>query len=83
MDERKIQKDYVMNYLCRREDEGGLGYSYVAPNVVDNGMFIPSVLAEFISNSQPAEWRRLLRKFGNDERALLDALVETIREGNR
>lgn len=22
MDERKIQKDYVMNYLCRREDEG-------------------------------------------------------------
>lgn len=80
MDERKIQKDYVMNYLCRREDEGGLGYRYVAPNVVDNGMFIPSVLAEFISNSQPAEWRRLLRKFGNDERALLDALVETIRE---
>lgn len=80
MDERKIQKDYVMNYLCHREDEGGLGYRYVAPNVVDNGMFIPSVLAEFISNSQPAEWRRLLRKFGNDERALLDALVETIRE---
>lgn len=34
MDERKIQKDYVMNYLCRREDEGGLGYRYVAPNVV-------------------------------------------------
>ena len=34
MDERKIQKDYVMNYLCRHEDEGGLGYRYVAPNVV-------------------------------------------------
>ncbi len=80
MDERKIQKDYVMNYLCRREDEGGLGYRYVAPNMVQNGMFIPSVLAEFISDTQPAEWSRLMRQFGNDERALLDALVEAIRE---
>ena len=80
MDERKIQKDYVMNYLCRREDEGGLGYRYVAPNVVQNGMFIPSVLAEFISDTQPAEWSRLMRKFGNDERALQDELVEAIRE---
>lgn len=80
MDERKIQKDYVMNYICRREDEGGLGYRYVAPNVVENGMFIPSVLAEFISKNQPAEWNRLLRVFNNDERALQDALVENIRE---
>lgn len=80
MDERKIQKDYVMNYLCRHEDEGGLGYRYVAPNVVQNGMFIPSVLAEFISNTQPAEWSRLMRKFGNDERALQNELVEAIRE---
>ena len=80
MDERKIQKDYVMNYLCRREDEGGLGYRYVAPNVVQNGMFIPSVLAEFISDTQPAEWCRLMRKFGNDERALQEELVEAIRE---
>ena len=80
MDERKIQKDYVMNYLCRREDEGGLGYRYVAPNVVQNGMFIPSVLAEFISDTQPAEWSRLMRKFGNDERALQNELVEAIRE---
>lgn len=80
MDERKIQKDYVMNYICRREEEGGLGYRYVAPNVVQNGMFIPSVLAEFISTSQPAEWNRLLRRFDNDERALQDALIETIRE---
>lgn len=80
MDERKIQKDYVMNYLCRREDEGGLGYRYVAPNVVENGMFIPSVLAEFISDTQPAEWCRLMRKFGNDERALQEELVEAMRE---
>ena len=80
MDERKIQKDYVMNYLCRREDEGGLGYRYVAPNVVENGMFIPSVLAEFICDTQPAEWCRLMRKFGNDERALQEELVEAIRE---
>lgn len=80
MDERKIQKDYVMNYFCRREDEGGLGYRNVAPNVVENGMFIPSVLAEFIRVSQPEAWGRLLRKHGNDERALEDALVDAVRE---
>ena len=80
MDERKIQKDYVMNYLCRREDEGGLGYRNVAPNVVENGMFIPSVLAEFVRTSQPEEWHRLLRKHDNSEKALEDALVDAIRE---
>ena len=80
MDERKIQKDYVMNFLCRREDEGGLGYRQVAPNVVNNGMFIPSVLAEFLQKSQPAEWDRLMRKFGGDEKSLQNRLVETIRE---
>ncbi len=80
MDERKIQKDYVMNFICRREDEGGLGYRSVAPNVVQNGMFIPSVLAEFVSDTQPEAWSRLLRQFDNDERALQDALVENIRE---
>ena len=80
MDERKIQKDYVMNYICRREDEGGLGYRNTAPNIVDNGMFIPSVLAEFLSTSQPKEWNRLLRKYNNDEKALQDALIENIRD---
>lgn len=80
MDERKIQKDYVMNYICRREDEGGFGYRNVAPNIVENGMFIPSVLAEFISSSQPEEWSRLLHKYDNNQKALEDALVEAIRE---
>lgn len=80
MDERKIQKDYVMNYICRREDEGGLGYRNIAPNIVENGMFIPSVLAEFISTSQPEVWNCLLHKFNNNQKELEDALVETIRE---
>lgn len=79
MDERKIQKDYVMNFFCRREDDGGLGYRNVTPNIVENGMFIPSVLSEFISTSQPEEWNRLLHKYNNDKRALEDALIETIR----
>lgn len=80
MDERKIQKDYVMQFLCRREDEGGLGYRYVAPNVVNNGMFIPSILVEFLQASQPAEWYRLTKKFGGDEKALYTKLIEAIRE---
>lgn len=80
MDERKIQKDYVMQFLCRREDEGGLGYRYVAPNVVNNGMFIPSVLAEFLQVSQPAEWHRLMKRFDGDENALRTKLIEAIRE---
>ena len=60
MNERTIQHDYVMKYLCGREEEGGLGYRETANNIVSNDLFIPAHLAEFISKSEPKVWSRLL-----------------------
>ena len=80
MDEKKIQHDYVMEFLCRQETEGGLGYRSVSNIVVSNDLFIPSVMGEFVKNSQPETWSRLLRKFGNDEQALQTALKDKVKE---
>ena len=79
MDEGTIQHNYVMEYLCRREDEGGLGYREVSHNVVSNDVFIPSLLAEFVSNSVPKTWSRLLSKYDGNEQALQEALQTAVR----
>lgn len=78
MNERKIQHDYVMKYLCSLEIDGGLGYRETANNIVSNDLFIPSHLAEFISNSEPDMWRRLIKNFGTEEE-LLKALISEIK----
>ena len=79
MDERTIQHLYVMDYLCRREDEGGLGYRNTSNNIVSNDLFIPSQLAEFVSLNAPSEWKRLLKKYNYDEQALQTALKEAVK----
>ena len=73
MNELKIQHEYVMEFLCRLEEQGGLGYRNVSNIVVSNDLFIPSIMGEFVKNSQPETWARLLRKFSNDEQALQTA----------
>ena len=80
MNEQKIQHEYVMEFLCRLEDQGGLGYRNVSNIVVSNDLFIPSIMGEFVRNSQPETWARLLRKFGNDEQALQTALKDKVKE---
>ena len=80
MNELKIQHEYVMEYLCRQEEKGGLGYRNVGKIVVSNDLFIPSVLGEFVKNTQPQTWNRLLSKFGHDEQALQTALKDKIKE---
>ena len=80
MNELKIQHEYVMEFLCRLEDQGGLGYRNVSNIVVSNDLFIPSIMGEFVKNSQPETWARLLRKFGNDEQALQTALKDKVKE---
>ena len=80
MNELKIQHEYVMKYLCNLEEQGGLGYRNVSNIVVTNDLFIPSVLGEFISNSQPKTWNRLLKKFDQDEQALQNALKDRIKK---
>lgn len=79
MDEKEIQHLYVMEYLCRREDEGGLGYRNTSNNIVSNDLFIPSHLAEFVSKNAPEEWKRLLKKYDFDEKALQTALKDAVK----
>ena len=79
MNERTIQHDYVMKFICGREEDGGLGYRETGNNVVSNDLFIPAHLAEFISNSEPEVWRRLLSLYKSDEQALLTDLKEEIK----
>ena len=80
MNELKIQHDYVMEFLCRQEEKDGLGYRNVSNIVVSNDLFIPSVLGEFVKNSQPDTWTRLLPKFGHDEQKLQTALKDKVKE---
>ena len=78
MNERKIQRDYVMEFISRREEDGGLGYRTVSPNIVSNELIIPSVLGEFVRTNEPEAWERLLRKHDGDERQLETALKEAV-----
>lgn len=78
MNERKIQRDYVMEFISRREEEGGLGYRAVSPNIVNNELIIPSILGEFVRTNEPEAWERLLRKHNGDERQLETALKEAV-----
>lgn len=78
MNERKIQRDYVMEFISRREEDGGLGYRTVSPNIVSNELIIPSVLGEFVRTNEPEAWERLLRRHDGDERQLEAALKEAV-----
>lgn len=80
MKETKIQHTYVMPFLCKSEEEGGLGYREVSHNIVSSDLFIPSVLAEFVKNNVTEKvWNGFIRKFGDEdslEKALKDAVKE-------
>ena len=78
MNERKIQRDYVMEFISRREEDGGLGYRTVSPNIVSNELIIPSVLGEFVRTNEPKAWERLLRRYDGDERKLEAALKDAV-----
>lgn len=37
-----LQRNEVMPFFCRAENDGGLGYRETSSNVVTNDLFIPS-----------------------------------------
>ena len=78
--ETQIQHREVIPFFCRKEEEGGLGYRETQANIVNNDLFVPSQLKEFLSVSSPAAWTKLLRKFHGDESALLKSLQAAIRK---
>ena len=77
MIEKNIQSAYIMDFLCRRQD--GLGYREVKCTTVNNDLFIPADLLEFIKNNSPRQWKNLIKKNGGDESLVLYLLMEEIK----
>ena len=80
MTEKRIQREYIMKFLCRREEEGGLGYRETSPNIVSPDLFIPSQMAEFVRRSNPLVWKSLMSRYRNDEKALQNDLKDKVKE---
>lgn len=76
MKELDLQGDYVMNFICRRDD--GLHYREVKNTQVNQDFFIPSDLEEFISTTSPKEWKRLLKKY-KTSRELINAIIDELK----
>lgn len=79
MIETRLQHNEIMPFVCRREEEGGLGYRETPANMVSYDLFIPSQLTEFIAQSSPMAWKALIRKYKNDEQQLTRTLIEEIK----
>ena len=75
MIETQLQHQFVMDFLCRKED--GLQYREVKNNLVNDDLFIPSDLKEFVRLSSPDGWRRLVQKKNGEEEALA-AIISVI-----
>ena len=77
MKELDLQGDYVMNFICRNDN--GLQYREVKNTQVNQDLFIPSDLEEFISTASPKEWKRLLKKH-DTPRDLMNAIIAELKE---
>ncbi len=77
MKELDLQGEYVMDFICRRED--GLLYREVKNTSVNNELFIPSDLEEFVKENSPQAWKRLLKKF-TSTKDLLSALMDELKK---
>ena len=77
MVELDLQGDYVLDFFCKEE---GLGYNKVDNNAVNNDLFIPSDLREFVSHASPVAWRNLLGRYNGDEKQLTIELISALKE---
>lgn len=77
MIEKNIQSEYVMDFLCRRQD--GLGYREVKCTTVNNDLFIPADLKEFVKENSPRAWKNLVARHGGDENLVLSELMDEIK----
>ena len=62
-----IQHKYVMGFLCRQEEQCGLGYRNESNIVVSNDLFIPSITFEVYLNY---ELEQQLLSFGEKVKVL-------------
>ena len=76
MDELVLQDKYLMNFFTNRVD--GLRYKEVKANTVSKLHFVVEDLKHFISETSlnKAAYRKLLKKFDNNEKQLLQEFQE-------
>ncbi len=75
MNELDLQGGYLLNFLCSRTD--GLGYKEVTANTVSADFVIEEDLRMFLTETSfnQTNYRKLLRKYHNDEQALFAELI--------
>lgn len=79
MDERLLQRKYVMEFFCHKEKEGGLGYRNVASSQVNTDFFIPSDMEEFIKSSDENLWNRLVANYKGNKTVMLAELRQVVK----
>lgn len=79
MDERQLQRNYVMEFFCRKEEEGGLGYRNVTSSQVHPDLFIPSDMEDFLKQSDEAMWNRMVTRYKGNKEAMLADLRKVIK----
>ncbi len=74
MHELDLQGGYLLNFLCSAD---GLGYKEVTANTVSENYVIEEDLKAFLSDTSfnQANYRKLLRKYANDEKALFAEMI--------
>ena len=80
MDELVLQDKYLMNFFTNRSD--GLQYKEVKANTVSKLHFVVEDLKYFISETtlNKTAYRKLLKKFDNNEKQLLQEFQEELNE---
>ncbi|WP_417558603.1 DEAD/DEAH box helicase family protein [Mesoflavibacter zeaxanthinifaciens] len=80
MDELVLQDKYLMNFFTNRAD--GLQYKEVKANTVSKLHFVVEDLKYFISETtlNKTAYRKLLKKFNNNEKQLLQEFQEELNE---
>jgi len=79
MDEKQLQRKYVMEFLCRKEEEGGLGYRNIPSGQVNPDLFIPSDMEAFIKAGDEDLWNRLVAHFKGSKEAMMADLRKVIK----
>ena len=79
MDERQLQRNYVMEFFCRKEEEGGLGYRNVTSNQVNPDLFIPSDMEDFLMHADEGMWNRMVSVYKGNKDAMLADLRKVIK----
>ena len=80
MNELDLQDKYLVHFFCERPD--GLLYKEAKANTVSQKFFINEDLRQFLSETSlnKENYKKLLRKFGNNEKELMEAFTNFLDE---